>query len=358
MGSRAAIEEVLYGRRRSALLEPLLSLLSLVYRGALLVRDAAYRVGLFRSRRLPVKVISVGNITLGGTGKSPAAVSIASLFLSRGNRPLILSRGYGRIDERTIEVVSDGSSGTVLGPEQAGDEPAMMAARLPRVPVVVGSDRYRAGRAAVDRFRPDVIVLDDGYQHRRLLRDLNIALVDAADPFGNARLFPAGILREPLDALRRADIVLITRADSVPSLDGLKRTIGRHTGAPIMTARTAPEHLVDIRTGETMPLERLRGSRVLAFAGIARPEAFFSLLRSLGAEVAVVREYPDHYRYTRSDLADVVVAAVDSHAAMIMTTEKDAVRLRGLRPEGIWALRVELEVLEREAWERALLNIL
>jgi len=348
----------MYGRRRSAFLELLLSLLSLVYRGAIFLRDAAYRLGLFRSRRLPVKVISVGNITLGGTGKSPAALNIASLFLSRGRRPLVLSRGYGRRDERTIEVVSDGSSGTILGPERAGDEPAMMAARLPRVPVVVGSDRYQAGRTAIDSFHPDVIVLDDGYQHRRLLRDLNIVLVDAADPFGNSKLFPAGILREPLDALRRADIVLITRVNSASSLDQLKRTIGRHTGAPIMTARTVPADLVDIRTGKTRTPDRLRGSRVFAFAGIARPEAFFSLLRSLGAEVMAVREYPDHYRYTRSDLADLVAAAADGHAQMIMTTEKDAVRLRDLLPEGVWALRVELEVLEREAWETALLHIL
>jgi tetraacyldisaccharide 4'-kinase len=346
----------MYGRRRSAFLEAALFFLSLCYRAALLLRAAGYRLGFLRSRRLPVRVISVGNITLGGTGKSPTAVNIASLFLSRGMHPVIVSRGYGRKDEKVVEVVSDGASGTVLGPDAAGDEPAMMARRLPGVPVVVGSDRYRAGVTAVARFHPDVIVLDDGYQHRRLRRDLDVVLIDASDPFGNSRLFPAGILREPLGALRRADIVLITQVDRASSLEALKQDIGRHTGAPVVTARYAPADIVDITTGEKRPSTALRGTRVFAFAGIARPEAFFSLLRSLGAQVTGVRAYQDHYRYTRSDLAGIFPAAVDSNATMIVTTEKDAVRLRNMVPEGIWALRVNLEVLERETWESVLLH--
>ena len=346
----------MYGRRRSAVLEPLLLLLSLLYRAALLARNAAYRVGVFRTRKLPVPVISVGNITLGGTGKSPSAVAIASLFLSRGKRPAIVSRGYGRENEGSVAVVSDGASGTVLGVGQAGDEPAMMASRLPGVPVVVGSDRYLAGMTAVRRFHPDVVILDDGFQHRRLERDLNIVLIDASDPFGNSRLFPAGILREPPAALGRADIVLVTRTDEASPPDKLRQAIGRHTGAPVLTSRYVPKDLVDITTGETRSPAALRGTRVYAFAGIARPEAFFSLLRSLGADVTAAREYPDHYRYTRSDLAEVFPGAVDRDAVMIVTTEKDAVRLRNMVGEGIWALRVDLEVREREAWEKALMQ--
>lgn len=346
----------MYGRRRSLFLEPLLGLLSVLYRGALLLREALYRSGIFRSRRLPVRVISVGNITLGGTGKSPAAVNIASVILSRGGRPVIVSRGYGRQDESAVEIVSDGRSGVVLAPDRAGDEPAMMAHRLPKVPVVVASDRFQAGMAAVKGFGPDVIILDDGYQHRRLRRDLNIVLVDASDPFGNCRLFPAGILREPLGALGRADVILITQVDRAASLDELKRAIGRHTGAPIVTARYVPADIVDITTGEARPYTALRGSRVLAFAGIARPESFFSLLRTLGAQVTAVRTYPDHYRYTRSDLAGIFPQAVDNNAVMIVTTEKDAVRLRNMAPEGVWALRVDLEVLERDAWESLLMQ--
>ncbi len=347
----------MYGRRRSVLLEPLLTFLSLIYGVVVLLRDAAYRLRLFRARGLPVKVVSVGNITLGGTGKSPTVVNIASLFRSRGKRPVIVSRGYGRKDEKAVEVVSDGSSGAVLGPDRAGDEPAMMAARLRGVPVVVGSDRYRAGMLAVERFHPGVVILDDGFQHRRLERDLNIVLIDASDPFGNAKLFPAGILREPPAALRRADAILITRADTGgASLDELQRSIGRHTGAPIMKARYVPADVVDLTTGEARPHTALRGSRVFAFAGIARPESFFSLLRALGALVVAVREYTDHYQYTRSDLAGIFSGAVENNAVMIVTTEKDAIRLRNMAREGIWALRVELEVQEKEAWEAMLLE--
>ncbi len=346
----------MYGRRRSAFLEQVLIFFSRLYCAGLLLRDLAFRLGIFRTYRLPVTVISVGNITLGGTGKSPTTVNIASVIRSKGRRPAIVSRGYGRTNEKSVAVVSDGVSGSVLGPDLAGDEPAMMAARLPDVPVVVGSDRYRAGMQVVERFHPDVIILDDGFQHRRLRRDLNIVLIDASDPFGNFRLFPAGILREPQKALQRADLVLVTRADSMPSLEGLKQDIRRHTAAPIMTARYVPKDLVDITTGETRPPTALRGTRVFAFAGIARPDAFFQLLRSLGGQVMAVREYPDHYRYSRTDLAGVYPGAVDSNAVMIVTTEKDAVRLRDMAPEGIWALRVDLEVLEKDAWEKVLLQ--
>jgi tetraacyldisaccharide 4'-kinase len=343
----------MYGRQRSAVFEPILWFLSLLYRAALFFRSAAFSTGLIHSRRLPVPVVSVGNITLGGTGKTPMVLSIAKFYAERGIRPVILSRGYGRNDESAIEIVSDGDS-VLRGAGDAGDEPAMLAARLPGVPVVVGSDRYRAGMLACERFHAGMALLDDGFQHRRVHRDLNILLVDALDPFGNCRLFPAGILREPLRALRRSDAVVITNADRVESLAGLTREIGRHTGAPILTARYTPSVLVDLASGETRPNVTLRGARVFAFAGVARPESFFSTLRALGARVTSVRSYPDHYRYVRTDLAGLFQAAVDSNAVMIVTTEKDAVRLKDMAPEGIWALRVDLEVCEKDAWERML----
>ena len=331
----------------------LLGLLAFLYSGILALRDAGYRLGILPTRRLPFRVISIGNITLGGTGKTPMVINAASLLRSMGKRPVILSRGYGRQNESLVTVVSGGSAER-LSAKEAGDEPAMIAARLPEIPVVVGSDRYRAGLLAAEYFQPDVAVLDDGYQHRRLARDLNIVLIDAADPYGTRKLFPAGILREPLSALRRADAVVVTRVDLSASLDGLRRDIRQYTTAPVLTARYVAADLVDIASGQTRSLSSLRGARIFAFAGIARPEAFFSLLRSLGAEVTAVREYPDHYRFTRSDLAEIVQSTVDSDGVMIVTTEKDSVRMTDMAPEGIWALRVNMEILEGEAWETLL----
>jgi tetraacyldisaccharide 4'-kinase len=353
VGFRRVIENIIYGRQRSILIEPLLSCLGCLYSVVLAIRDWAFRIGFLRMKRLPYRVLSIGNITLGGTGKTPTVINAASLLRSKGARPVILSRGYGRQNESSLQVVSDGMSST-LGPDEGGDEPAMIAARLPTVPIIAGKDRYSGGLLAFERFHPDVAILDDGYQHRRLVRDLNIVLLDGADPFGNRRLFPAGILREPLSALSRADAVVITRADEIDALQGLRAEIGRHTTAPVLTASYVPGELFDIVSGRTRPAASLRGGRVFAFAGIARPESFFSLLRSLGAQVSAFKAYPDHYRYGRSDLAEVFTAAVDSEAVMIITTEKDAVRLSGMAPEGIWALRVDIEVRERDTWEALL----
>lgn len=342
----------MYGRRRSPAAEALLYCLSLAYGMVVRLRIAAYAAGLFRTEQLPCRVISVGNITLGGTGKTPTVISIAGLLAKSGKRPLVVSRGYGRTDESRVTVVSDGAS-CIVDPASGGDEPALIAERLPQVPVVAGSDRYRAGTFALERFQPDVVVLDDGYQHIRLGRDLNIVLVDGADPFGNGRLFPAGILREPLDALHRADLVMITREDQASDLAALKETIGKHTTAGIFTARYAPRDCVNLASGETMPLESLKGAALFTFAGIARPESLAMLLRSLGAEVKGLRSFPDHHPYSRKDLEDMIAEASDSGAKMLMTTEKDGVRLKNIAPANLWALRIDLQVVEKDAWEKA-----
>jgi tetraacyldisaccharide 4'-kinase len=246
----------------------------------------------------------------------------------------------------------------VLDPISGGDEPVLIARKHPRVPVVVGADRYRTGTVAIERFHPDIAILDDGFQHIRLKRDLNIVLIDAVDPFGSGRLFPAGILREPLTALRRADIVLITRADRNENIVQLKETVGQHTDSPIFTSRYVPQDIVDVATGETKPLDFLAGKPLFAFAGIARPDSFYSLLKTLGAVVTATAVYPDHHSYTRSDLAALVRQAGEHNAALLATTEKDGVRLKDMAPKGIWAVRIDLEVVESNAWEEALLNAL
>ena len=347
----------MYGRKNSAVLGALLFFISLLYGMVVRLRARAYGWRLLRTRDLPMPVISVGNITLGGTGKTPATVNVAGLLLKSGRKPVVLSRGYGRSDRSAVLVVSDGAS-KVLDPVSGGDEPVLIARRHPQVPVVVGADRYRSGMVANERFHPDIAVLDDGFQHIGLNRNMNIVLIDAVDPFGSGRLFPAGILREPLAALRRADIVIITRADCAENIVQLKKTIGQHSDARIFTARYAPRDLMDVATGETRPLDFLRGKPVFAFAGIARPDSFISLLRTLGAIVTGTAVYGDHYSYTRSDLAGLIRQAGERNSALVATTEKDGVRLTNMTPEGIWAVRIDLEVVESSVWEETLLKSL
>jgi tetraacyldisaccharide 4'-kinase len=347
----------MYGRKSSGIIRALLFFISLLYGTAVHLRSRAYGWGLLRSRKLPLPVISVGNVTLGGTGKTPATVNVAGILLKHGRKPVVLSRGYGRSDRSAVLVVSDGIA-QVLDPVSGGDEPVLIARRHPGVPVVAGADRYRSGTAAIERFRPDVAILDDGFQHIRLKRDLNIVLIDAVDPFGSGRLFPAGILREPLTALKRADIVLITRSDRTENVGQLKEVVGRFTGAPVFTARYSPRDLMDVATGETRPLDFLRGKPVFAFAGIARPDSFISLLGTLGAKVTGTAVYGDHYAYTRSDLAGLIRQAGEHSSSLLATTEKDGVRLKDMAPKGVWAVRIDLEVVESSAWEEAVVRSL
>lgn len=347
----------MYGRKSSVIIGALLFFISLLYGMAVRLRASAYGWGLLRTRDLPLPVISIGNITLGGTGKTPTTVNVAGILLKQGRKPVVLSRGYGRSNRSSVLVVSDGIS-SVLDPASGGDEPVLIAGRHPRVPVVVGADRHRSGTVAIGRFHPDIAILDDGFQHIRLKRDLNIVLIDAVDPFGSGRLFPAGILREPLTALRRADIVLITRADRAEDIVQLKETVGRYTNARIFTARYSPRDLIDVATGETRTIDFLAGKQVFAFAGIAKPDSFFSLLKDLGAIVTGTAVYHDHYSYTKSDVSALARQSGERRTVLLATTEKDGVRLKDMAPEGIWAVRIDMEVVENSAWEEILLKAL
>jgi tetraacyldisaccharide 4'-kinase len=350
--NRQTIEDIMYGRKSSAGIGALLFFLSLLYGAAMEIRSRCYALGLIRRRRLPIKVISVGNITVGGTGKTPAVLLIAGMLRRHGRRPVILSRGYGSGNEATVRLIS-GSSGDAAS---AGDEPALMARRLPDVPVVVGRDRYQGGMLAHERTGADTAILDDGFQHLPVLRDLDIVLIDAANPFGKGMLLPAGILREPLRALQRADIVIFTRSDRSTDLDALRSDVRRYTAARFFTARHAPVELVDVATGSTRTLESLRGTPVTAFAGIARPDAFVALVGSLGAAIKGSFIFPDHHSYTKADLEMLHRNAADNGSALLVTTEKDGVKIRTAAPAEIWALRIEMEVLEKDAWEDVLLD--
>ncbi len=358
MGAEASyIEDVMYGRRKSFVIGTVLRILSVLYGIVIRLRSAGYDHELFSRKRLEQRVISVGNITLGGTGKTPAVIQIAGMLRQHQKRPGVITRGYGRSDESALVVVADGKE-ILADTRSGGDEPVLIASKLSGVPVIADRNRYRAARYAVNAYGIDTVILDDGFQHRRLRRDLDIVLVDAADPFGNGRLFPAGILREPLPSLRRAHVVLLTGIDRASDPDAVKEEIRRHTRARVFTSRPAPVELVDIMTGNVEPLSSLRDSVVLAFAGIARPAGFVSLLGSLGARVRAEMAYPDHYAYQDQDLAVIRQRAADEKVEKVITTEKDAVRLKSLHPEGIRALRIELKVVEDREWEALLLSTL
>ncbi len=323
--------------------DPVLSLDSLLgaaasaYGGVLALRAALYRRGVLPSRRLSCPVVSVGNLTVGGTGKTPMVVYLARRLQESGLRPAVLSRGYRGSAEGAGGVVSDGG-GLLLSAAEAGDEPWMIAGLLPGVPVAVGKDRFRAGRELQRRFCPDVVLLDDGYQHLRLARDLDLLLLDAQAPLGNGRIFPRGALREPASAAARADAVILTRVsgphDSLPAELANRRSF---RAKPLLRA----VHLPRLRkilgpAGAPAAADRLAadlgGARVFAFSGIAANEAFQRSIEDLGGRTASARGFADHHRYRPRERAELEKAAVRAGADLIATTEKDLARLEGQNP--------------------------
>jgi len=331
------------------------------YRMGVAVRAWTFASGLRGVRRLPCPVICVGNLTVGGSGKTPCTIALAQWFRARGRYPGILLRGYGRRDSGVAVAADPG--GIRSRWEAVGDEAVLLARRLPGVPVVVGGNRFLAGREALRLFRPDLLLLDDGFQHRQLHRDLDLVMVDAADPFGGCRLLPRGRLREPVTGLRRAHAVLLSRTDQAPDLAALRRCLGRIApGVVQILTRHRPSRLTELEGGEERPLSSLQGRRLLAVSGIANPAAFHRTLTALGGVVAGAAAFPDHHPYAPADLSQVARAAHEVRAELVVTTEKDAVRMPlAPTPEAasappIRVLEVELEVTEgTDSLERLLM---
>jgi tetraacyldisaccharide 4'-kinase len=332
----------------------LLTLASHGYGVVVAARNAAYDAGVLPVHRLACRVICVGNLTAGGTGKTPTVLALAQALVRAGATPCIVLRGYAGTRAEP-SVVSDGRT-VLLDWRQAGDEAVLLATRLPRVPVLVGADRVGAGRLALRRFGPDAILLDDGFQHRRLHRDVDLVLLDAADPFGGGRLLPRGRLREPLGALRRAHGVLVTHADRVADCAPLGEAIRRLSGGvPDAWARHRAVCLVDVERGAEERLETLEGRKVLAVCGIGRPASFLDTLHGLGAQLVGAKAFPDHHAFREEDRRAVADAASMAGAEWILTTEKDAVRLTGQGGFGrpTFALRIALDVIRgADALER------
>jgi tetraacyldisaccharide 4'-kinase len=309
--------------------------LSLLYGAATRVRRWGYENAVLSSYRLPCPVISVGNLAVGGTGKTPMVVHLARLIGNMGRRVAILSRGYKGTAQKEGAVVSDGRS-LVCDVRRSGDEPYLMAMLLNKVPVVVGKDRWAAGKMALDRFKPDILLLDDAFQHLRLDRDLNLLLLDARQPFGNSYLLPRGRLREPASAINRADAVILTRSvkdaadspDHRPALQ-CRVPVFRSTHKPIVRGQVSAHHPLPPLNALSGDIPILQGRVVFAFAGLANNGLFFDSIAQSGAVVQGTAEFDDHHKYRRGDIDDIAQAAASSGADCCITTDKDYVRLSG-----------------------------
>ncbi len=345
MRSEEYFKALVNGERRSLADRLLLTLLrgcAVPYSLAMRLRAAAYAVGLLRSHRLPRPVISVGNITVGGTGKTPMTAWLARYLMSRGKRVAVLSRGYGGTLEGTVAIVSDGNR-RLLTPEEAGDEPCLLAELVPGLMVVIGSDRYRAGCLAMERLHPDLFILDDGFQHLRLQRDLDILLLDARQPFANGRILPAGLLRESVSAVGRADLALFTRC-----VDNTPPDVKLPDGLPACHARHRLTGFTTLSGGEVRRFGELTGQRGLAFAGIADPAGFFDELERQGAVLAATLAFPDHTVYGDEECAALARLRKSARADYLITTAKDGVKLKALGGDDIpcYVATLELEIAD------------
>jgi tetraacyldisaccharide 4'-kinase len=362
LGRRADTAAVIYGT--------VLKAASWLFNLGVQLRLWLYRERILRDHPLGCLVVVVGNLTVGGTGKTPVVEKFAKALRDRGRKVAILSRGYKskaspfwkkawygitHTEEPPPRVVSDGQT-VFLDSEEAGDEPYMLARNLPGVVVLVDKNRVKAGAFAIKKYGCDTLVLDDGFQYLPLKGRLNLLLVDKTNPFGNGHLLPRGILREPVKHLRRANYIFLTKSNGRrdPELEAL--IVKHKPDADIIECAHRPQYLqrLDAKTGisaDREPLEWLRGRRVFAFSGIATPESFEKFLRDLGALLVGRERFLDHYRYTPEDLEDLYDAAERERADCLVTTEKDAVRISdpGGSPLPVYYLRLEIEIIRGAA---------
>ena len=335
MSSHDQFVQIISGERTGAMaavVRAILRSFSWLYGWVTLLRNACFRTGLKRTIRVDVPVISLGNITTGGTGKTPLVAAVVRILQELGHRPGIVSRGYGA-----------DSSGT-------NDELRVLEHLCPGVPHVQDADRVAAARSAIRQHDADVIVLDDGMQHRRIHRDLNIVLIDATNPFGYDALLPRGLLRESLSGLGRADVIIITRCDQVSrtQLAETRRRLQQqapHIGQDLFEVSFQPTKLLD-RESQAVSLSDVDGRSVMVVTAIGNPQGFVATCHSAGANVACTRFFPDHYHYTANDLDSVWKEAARNSVSIILTTVKDFVKIRPLLPP--WTVEDQPNVLAVE----------
>nr|ABV27384.1 tetraacyldisaccharide 4'-kinase [Chloracidobacterium thermophilum] len=309
------------------------------------LRMALYETAYLKPRHLSKPVIAVGNLTVGGTGKTPLVEYIARYLTDEGYETVVLTRGYGRTaPARTRVVLNDGQP--LPDWSLAGDEPLMLARRLPDVKIIAGANRYANGRFAELTYGCDVFVLDDGFQHLQLARDLNILVLDATDPFGDGELLPFGRLREPLYALKRADAIVVTRADRSFDQDHLLGVLAAcEVTAPVFFAYHDIVGVHELRTRRPQAQRSLVGVPIGAFSALGNPTIFEDDLANLGANLVFTRRFPDHHRYTTADIAALVADAKAAGVQRLVTTEKDAVKVEHFDFGGLPVSVVEIKTL-------------
>jgi len=330
---------------KSLLLPPLSALYGAVTR----TRLSLYQRGTFHTTKLERPVISVGNITAGGTGKTPLVEWISKTVATRGKKVCILTRGYGRENPQRQVLVSDGM--TILAtPTEAGDEPYLLATKLLGSAAVISNiDRISAGRYAIENFGSDCFVLDDGFQHLRVARDLNIVTIDATNPWGGGELLPYGRLREPLSGLSRADCVVLTRCDQAENVDKLREEIrDLISGRPIFeSSMRSIKNLLPA----TAP--------VAAFCAVGNPQAFFTKLRAAGYNVVLEKTFSDHHAYTQPDITQLLNEAAKAGATNLITTAKDAVKLRSLAFTLPWhVFEIEIAFEKEDEFKQLVFGVL
>ena len=371
---RYAVDVILERREggRANALKFVLGGFSRLYERAVQIRLGLYRRRILRPQELGCPVVSVGNLTVGGTGKTPVAEMLARELQRRGRRVAILSRGYKSVPRPFMQrlrnklfkhrdlfpprIVSDGQE-VLLDSRRAGDEPHMLAKNLPGVCVLVDKDRVKSGLHALRHFDSDILLLDDGLQYQRLRHGIDVVLIDRQSPFGNERLLPRGTLREPPANLSRASYIIVTKSGPEPDEPLLARLRTLNRTAAIIECSHAPRHWEDLKTGVKFPLGHLRGRHVGALSGIARPESFEEGVRQLGAVVEVSKAFADHHRFTKKEILRFLEWCDRRSLDALVTTEKDAVRFPDIdQPQvPMLFLRVEIEILRGGShWEELL----
>ena len=341
-----------------------LGLLSFIYKTICLTRNLFYQWRIFRVNSLSCKVISVGNLCVGGTGKTPMTVYVTKLLKAMGYRVCIISRGYKGKAEKSGGIVSDGDT-FLMDAKTAGDEPYMMAGQLPGIPVIVGKNRYASGKIAVEDFKAQVIVLDDAFQHRQLFRDIDLVLLDYRKPFGNGRLLPAGRLREPLNALYRSDGIVFTHSKQPTDEEkgkiqpfiqkGQKECPVFFTSHRLYVSKVIlPDEKATLQSDpeNNQDIQCLEGKTVFAFSGIAHNHDFLWALKQKCKALCGFLSYPDHYPYTQTDIDDIICDATIKKADLIATTQKDDVKIPNDIPWPVPLFVIDIQIAFLEGEDR------
>lgn len=361
MGSRLnkQIESVVTGKGENVffLLKYVLYIASACYGKAVRLRASLFDRQVLKSGRLPCRVISIGNLTMGGTGKTPMTVYMAELLQGLGYRPAVVSRGYKGRCEKRGGIVSDGRS-ILLKAVDSGDEAFMVAGKLKKIPVLVGRNRIKSGMLAIHRFKADVIILDDGYQHLKLARDLDLVLLDCNKPLGNGHLFPRGMLREPVSALGRADACILTRCRD--ESNGVQSCLPVMPRRPFFRTFHIPYvvKIIQANAGrarnpgnglEDDNFTFLRGCKTVGFSGIAKNNEFHRMLKTLGCDLVGFAEFPDHHWYCPEDIDYLVAEIKKNGAGLLITTDKDYARIgeKFSWPVDLWVLGIKISLKDQ-----------